>query len=116
MHPRRVRRRRAVATRPPRHNHPLDHPLEGEAAERAFAAVREAIAQRRGESVLVARRGWRAVAYRLDPQRADCTQDLLAGADLAAALERAGDAFDFAAWLAAALRDSWLKAVVASGD
>ncbi len=92
------------------------HQLEGEAAERAFAAVREAIAQRRGESVLVARRGWRAVAYRLDPQRADWTQDLLAGADLAAALEHAGDAFDFAAWLADALRDSWLKAVVASGD
>ena len=92
------------------------HQLDGEEAERAFAAVREAIAEGRGEQVLVARRGWRALVHALDRPTADWTQDLLAGVNLADALAHAGAAFDFAAWLAIALRESWLKGVAASND
>ncbi len=89
------------------------HQLEGEAAERAFADVRAGVDAQRGEHALVARRGWRALVHPLDPLTAAWTQDLLAGANLADALTRAGAAFDFAAWLANALRESWLRAVVA---
>lgn len=89
------------------------HRLEGDAAERAFAGVREAIAAERGEHVLVARQGWRAGVHAIDAVTAHWTADLLAGADLARALERAGEGFDFAGWLAAALRGSWLQGVAA---
>ena len=92
------------------------HQLDGDAAERAFADVREAIAAQRGEAALVARRGWRAIVHRLDAPAAAWTLDLLAGTDLATALTRAGDGFEFAAWLATALRESWLKGVVVSND
>jgi Putative DNA-binding domain len=88
------------------------HQLEGEAAEAAFAAVREAVAAHRGETVLVARRGWRAAVHVLDDATAAWTQDLLRGASLDAALSRAGEGFDFAAWLATALRESWLRGAV----
>ena len=90
------------------------HQLEGEAAERAFADVRTAIAAQRGERALVARRGWRAVVLAVDAPTAAWTQDLLHGVNLADALARAGAGFDFAAWLATALRESWLRAVAAS--
>ena len=92
------------------------HQLEGDAAERAFERVREAIAADRGEQALVVRRGWRAVVHALDPCDAAWTHDLLAGVNLADALARAGAGFDFAAWLATALRESWLKGVDASND
>lgn len=92
------------------------HQLEGIEAERAFDAVREAIAAQLGESVLVARKGWRAVAHRFDLRSAGWTQDLLDGVSLAAALDNAGEGFDFAAWLATALRESWIEAVVVSND
>ena len=92
------------------------HQLEGEDAERAFEVVRAAIAAQRGEPVLVARRGWRAVVHPLDPAVAAWTQDLLDGVNLAEALVHAGDGFDFATWLGMALRESWLKGVAASHD
>lgn len=92
------------------------HQLEGDAAERAFEAVREAIAAGRGEHALVTRQGWRAVAQAIDAGRAAWTHDLLDGVNLAEALARAGEGFDFAAWLADALRESWLKEVTASRD
>lgn len=92
------------------------HELEGDAAERAFADVREAIDAQRGEQVLVARRGWRAVVYPLDPLTAAWTQDLLDRVNLADSLARAGEDFDFAAWLANALRASWVQGVAASND
>jgi hypothetical protein len=92
------------------------HQLEGDAAERAFAEVRERIAAQRDDPLMVVRRGWRAVVQPLDAATAAWTQDLLDGIDLATALTRAGEAFDFAAWLASALRESWLKGVVASND
>jgi hypothetical protein len=89
------------------------HQLEGADAEPAFAAVHAAIAAQRGECALVARRGWRALVHPLTPAEADWTEDLLDGVDLAAALQRAGAHFDFTAWLATALRESWLQSVTA---
>lgn len=90
------------------------HQLAGDAAERAFADVRAAIAAQRGEQVLVVRKGWRAVVHPLDALTASWTRDLLDGVDLAAALTRAGEGFDFTAWLTTALREAWLTAVVAA--
>lgn len=92
------------------------HQLEGDAAERAFAEVRAGVEAQRGEHALVARRGWRAIVHALDPLAAAWTQDLLDGVNLAEALTRAGEGFDFAAWLATALRESWLKGVAVSTD
>ena len=92
------------------------HQLGGLEADRAFDAVREAIAAGQGEAVLVARKGWRAVVHRLDPITADWTLQLLDGASLGDALDRAGAGFDFAAWLATALRESWVKGVSAPND
>ena len=87
------------------------HQLAGPEAERAFAVLREAIAAAQGEQVLVRRQGWRALAQRLDPPGAAWLQSLLDGTCLADALARAGAGFDFTAWLATALRESWLQAV-----
>ena len=92
------------------------HQLAGEDAEHAFAAVRDAIAARCGEDALVVRQGWRAVVVPLAVADARWTQSLLAGANLAHALEQAGEGFDFAAWLQTAIRDKWLKDVLASND
>lgn len=92
------------------------HRLEGDAAEQVFASVRESIEARRGEDAMVVRQGWRAVVVPLNPADARWTQSLLAGANLAHALEHAGEGFDFALWLQTAIRNTWLKDVVASGD
>jgi Putative DNA-binding domain len=92
------------------------HQLEGEAAEAAFAQVRDALAAKRGESVLIVRRGWRGTVRVLDEPVVTWAEDLLAGAHLADALTHAGERFDFAAWLAEALRESWLKGVAAVDD
>ncbi len=92
------------------------HQLEGEAAASAFAEVREAIAATRGEAAFVVRQGWRGVVHSLDAATARWTRELLAGADLSSALQRAGEAFDFAAWLGTGVREAWLKGVVALRD
>ena len=92
------------------------HRLEGADADRAFDAVREAIAARRAEAAMVARQGWRAVVHRLDPADAAWTAALLDDATLDAALVQAGASFDFGAWLQAAIRNGWLKGVTASND
>jgi hypothetical protein len=92
------------------------HQLDGADAERAFEALREALAAPRAEDALVVRQGWRGVVHRLDAASAQWTQRLLAGATLADALEHADAAFDFAAWLHTAIREQWLQAVVAAGD
>jgi Putative DNA-binding domain len=81
-----------------------------------FDAVRSALAEGRGEAVLVARQGWRAVVHQVDAATVAWTLDLLAGMPLAQALERAGEAFDFAAWLQQALTHSWLKGVAPCAD
>ena len=92
------------------------HQLDGDAAEQAFAQVRESIAAARGDNVMVVREGWRAVVHRLDAATTRWIGCLLDGASLSAALEGAGEGFDFAAWLQAAMRASWLQGVTASND
>jgi hypothetical protein len=62
------------------------------------------------------RRGWCAVVHRVSAATARWSQSLLAGHDLARAFDVAGEGFDFAAWLAVALREKWLKAAQAEGD
>ena len=78
------------------------------AAEPDLDEARIAIAQRRGESALVVRAGWRAAVHPLDEVSAAWMEQLLAGCTLASALDQAGDRFDFAAWLAQALAGGWL--------
>ena len=82
----------------------------------AFAPVREALAAARGEAVLVARHGWRGGVHRLDAHAFMFVEALLENADLATALERAGDTFDFAAWLQRAIAAGWLKGVARRAD
>lgn len=77
--------------------------------ETAFDRVREAIEQGRREAVLVARRGWKAVATAVPPAHARWMQSLLAGDDLGRALDQAPEGFDFGAWLAGALQSGWVK-------
>lgn len=77
-----------------------------------FDAVRVELDSAQGECALVARSGWRGVVHRLDATSTTWTDQLLAGADLDTALTQAGADFDFADWLARALRESWLHAVV----
>jgi hypothetical protein len=79
------------------------------ADEGAFALARERIRQRCGESVVVARDGWRGVVHRLDAPACAFMQALDAGASLAQALDDAGDGVDFADWLADAVRLRWLQ-------
>lgn len=81
-----------------------------------FDSVREAIEQRRGEAVVVARNGWKAVPATVDATTAQWMRLLLAGTDLGSALSGAGEAFDFAAWLATALQSNWLKGIRRRGD
>lgn len=93
------------------------HQIDDEAdSDAAFAGVRSALAEGRAETVMVARKGWRAVVQLLSPVQADWTASLLAGASVATALERAGEAFDFAAWLQLALHEQWVKGVAVRGD
>ena len=79
--------------------------------EHAFDAARETIEQARGEAVVVARQGWKAVPSTVDAATSRWTQSLLAGADLGSALEQAPADFDFGAWLAAALPAGWVKGI-----
>ena len=81
-----------------------------------FSFVRTALAARTGERVLVVRAGWRGAVHAIDEPTFEWTRSLLEGADLARALDRAGPAFDFAAWLAIALRGSWLQDVACLPD
>jgi hypothetical protein len=76
-----------------------------------FEKAREAIEQQRGEAVIVSRRGFKAVATRIDARTAHWMRQLVDGSDLAAALADAGDGFDFAAWLAMSVQSGWLKGI-----
>ena len=89
---------------------------EESASDEAFAAVRAALSAGRGEQVMVVRKGWRAVVQTLTFEQAEWTASLLEGASLAVALERTGEAFDFAAWLQTALREQWMKGAALHGD
>jgi Putative DNA-binding domain len=85
------------------------HQLSGDDAEAAFAAVRAAIDAKRGEQVMVVRQGWRATLHCVDAATSRWVQSLTSGADFASAIESAGADFDFASWLATALREGWLE-------
>lgn len=92
------------------------HRVDAAHSEAAFANVRVAIDEAHGEQVLVVRQGWRAHAQWLPQVDADWTDSLLTGASLSVALERAGEPFDFATWLASAVRGQWLKGVALLHD
>ena len=76
-----------------------------------FAPVRAAFAAGRGETVRVARQGWRATVTPIDGPEHRYTSALLAGRSLSAALSEAGAGFDFEAWLIAALQQQRLALV-----
>jgi hypothetical protein len=76
-----------------------------------FDIARDALAQRRGDDVLVWRDGWRAAVSTLEAPAARFTAAVLDGQPLAQALREAGDAFDFERWLLQALRERWLAGV-----
>lgn len=78
------------------------------ASDHAFAPVREALAAGRGESVVVARAGWRAQVIVLDVASHAWMRALHDGRSVADALAAAGDDFDFNAWLVRALQQAWL--------
>ena len=77
----------------------------------AFAQVRDALAQKKSEAVLVVRSGWRATVVRVDESALVWTRHAMAGADLGRALAAAGPDFDFTAWLAQAVAPCWLKGI-----
>lgn len=79
-----------------------------------FAPVRAAMAAGEGSWVLVWREGWRARAMAVEPAAWRFTEALLAGSDLAQALESGGADFDFGAWLAQALQQGWLHGAEAT--
>jgi hypothetical protein len=80
------------------------HHGPGAAAPDRFAPVRAAVADGRGETALVRREGWPVRVHALPAPAVRFTAALLAGRPLGAALDAAGAAFDFSAWLADALR------------
>ena len=104
---------------------PSDRPFD------RFAPVRAAFSAGAGECALVARDGWRATVSALSPAEARFTQAVLAGRSLEDALGDAlgdrlnltstpapsatGKAFDFEAWLIAALQQQRLAAVEPAG-
>jgi hypothetical protein len=96
------------------------HHVPPDEADAAFEAVRGllgAVTDSSAQSaVLVARAGWRAVLHTLDAPGARWTQSLLDGQPLDQALAMAGEGFDFAAWLATALRHGWLKGAAVCAD
>lgn len=84
----------------------------GSAQADRFDAVRRAFDEGRGEAAFVWRDGWRARADALDGARAEFIAAVLAGHDIATALECAGASFSFEPWLRDALAGRWLVGVV----
>lgn len=87
---------------------------EAHHGEGDYAAVREALAARRGETALVHRAGWRVQVCALDTSERRFTEALLARAPLDTALQQAGPEFEFQPWLARALQLGWLWRVEAA--
>jgi hypothetical protein len=57
------------------------------------------------------RSGWRAQVHKTDSLTLEWTNLMLAGKPLSQALDHVGGSFDFAQWLARAIRDDWLHEV-----
>jgi len=85
------------------------HHAHRQDSDEAFDGARDAIAQGIGESVVIARVGFRAEVSGIDTIDADWTRRLLDGQCLGDALAQADPRFDFTAWLTRALQASWLK-------
>ncbi len=85
-------------------------------SDAAISAARDAIIERRSECVLVARDGWKAQVTLVDDASAAFTRALLGGRTLAEALDVAPAGFDFARWLADAVRGRWLKGIRVPAD
>jgi hypothetical protein len=82
-------------------------------ADERFEPVRAALHSGQGEHALVWRQGWRAQVQALPHADLGFTQALLRQCALSRALDEAGAAFDFTAWLQRALQLGWLSAVLA---
>ncbi|MFY9513253.1 MAG: putative DNA-binding domain-containing protein [Rubrivivax sp.] len=80
------------------------------AADR-FAPVQAAFAAGLGDNTWVRRRGWVAEVLVVDAATARFVAALLAGEPLAAALQAAGDGFNFQSWLLEALQAGAVAAV-----
>ena len=80
------------------------------ATAEAFDAARQALSDARSETAFVWRDGWRARCVAIDEATARWTCAVLDRATLGMALRHAGTEFDFAAWLARAIRLRWLHA------
>lgn len=76
-----------------------------------MAAVRAAFAASEGDCAWIWRDGWRATVQAVDGPTERFLGRLLDGTSLGAALDDAGEAFDFAAWLAEAVAHRWLVGV-----
>jgi hypothetical protein len=87
------------------------HRAHRSGADAEFAQAADAIAREQAQHALVWRDGWRAQVSAIDAVEAGWIASLLAGESLAAALDRAGSGFDFAAWLARALQQRRLKGI-----
>lgn len=74
----------------------------------SLESARRAIAERRSESVVVARAAWRALPQAVDGPTFAWMRSLQAHVNLAEALTHAGPEFDFEAWLLRALQRQWL--------
>lgn len=81
-----------------------------------FDAVRVALANATAEAALVQRDGFRVQVQAVDAATARFMAAVLAGQSLSVALDSAGDGFDFAAWLRAAVQQWHLQAVVSDVD
>ena len=92
------------------------HRAHRSGADADFATARDAIERECAQHALVWRDGWRAAVAELAEPDAAWTACLLAGANLASALDHAGPGFDFAVWLARAVAQRWLKGVVRAVD
>ena len=77
-----------------------------------FAPVRAAFAAGQTECALIARRAWQATVTAIARDEARFTAALLAERPLGSALSEAGVAFDFEAWLIAALQQQRIAAVL----
>lgn len=92
------------------------HRAHHDQAGASFEEVRDAIEKERGESVIVSRRGWKAIATVVDATTAQWTGHLLEGSDLGTAIGQAGEDFNFTAWLTTALQSHWLKEIRVVAD
>jgi hypothetical protein len=86
------------------------HAAHRAGTDEAFDAARQAVSEARSETAFVWREGWQAHCVAIDEATARWTRAVLDRATLGTALRHAGTDFDFAAWLAQAIRQRWLQA------